>query len=85
MLSRMSWVSLFVGIGLLAGGQVWLAYMRVDVVQDMTTLKKEKALLVQNVQNLKLELASMKRPDTLRRLAREIGMAAPTAMQVVKP
>lgn len=85
MLSRMSWVSLFVGIGLLAGGQVWLAYMRVDVVQDMTTLKKEKALLVQNVQNLKLELASMKRPDTLRRLAREMGMAAPTAMQVVKP
>jgi cell division protein FtsL len=85
MLSRVSWLSLFLGIGLLAGGQVWLAYLRVDVAQDIAKLKKEKILLVQDVQSLKLELASMKRPDTLRRLAREMGMAAPTAMQVVKP
>ncbi len=85
MLGRMPWIALAAGIGVLAAGQVWLSYKRVDVAQDMARLKKENILLVQDVQSLKLELASMMRPDTLRRLAREMGMAAPTAMQVVKP
>jgi len=77
--------SLVATIGLLAGGKVWVSYLRVDTEQSVTQLKKEKVLLEQDVQNLELELASMMRPDTLRRLARELGMSAPTAMQVVKP
>ncbi|MBN4058216.1 cell division protein FtsL [Mariprofundus ferrooxydans] len=77
--------SLVATIALLAGGKVWVSYLRVDTEQSVAQLKKEKVLLVQDVQNLKLELASMTRPDTLRRLARELGMSAPTAMQVVKP
>ncbi|MDQ6983198.1 MAG: cell division protein FtsL [Ghiorsea sp.] len=85
MMSKVMLFSLVVTIGLLAGGKVWVSYLRVDTEQNVGQLKKEKVLLVQDVQNLKLELASMTRPDTLRRLARELGMSAPTAMQVVKP
>ncbi|HID37824.1 MAG TPA: cell division protein FtsL [Ghiorsea sp.] len=85
MLSRAILFSLVATIGLLAGGKVWVSYLRVDTEQSVNQLKKEKVLLVQDVQNLKLELASMTRPDTLRRLARELGMAAPSAMQVMKP
>ncbi len=85
MISRMVIFVFVVHIGLLAGAKVWLSYLRVDTEQQVATLKKEKASLVQDVQTLKLEVASMTRPDTLRRLAREMGMAAPTAMQVVKP
>lgn len=85
MLSRAILFSLVATIGLLAGGKVWVSYLRVDTEQGVNQLKKEKVLLVQDVQNLKLELASMTRPDTLRRLARELGMAAPSAMQVMKP
>jgi len=85
MMGRLGIFALVVSIGLLAGAKVWVSYLRVDTEQQVANLKKEKVLLVQDVQNLKLELASMTRPDTLRRLARELGMAAPTAMQVVKP
>jgi len=85
MMSKVMLFSLVATIALLAGGKVWVSYLRVDTEQSVAQLKKEKVLLVQDVQNLKLELASMTRPDTLRRLARELGMSAPTAMQVVKP
>ena len=84
-MGRLGIFALVVSIGLLAGAKVWVSYLRVDTEQQVANLKKEKVLLVQDVQNLKLELASITRPDTLRRLARELGMAAPTAMQVVKP
>jgi len=70
----------------LAAGQVWLSHLRVDVAQKVSQLKHERNAIKQDVQNLKLELASLVRPDTLRRLAREkMGMHAPTPMQVVKP
>jgi len=72
-------------IGLVAGAQVWQSYLRVDTAQEIEALKKVKVDLKQDVQNLKLELASMTRPDTLRRVARDLGMSAPTSMQVVKP
>ncbi|MDX8388675.1 MAG: cell division protein FtsL [Ghiorsea sp.] len=71
---------------LLAAGQVWLSHLRVDVAQRVSKLKQERNTVKQEVQNLKLELASLMRPDTLRRLAREeLGMRAPKPMQVIKP
>ncbi len=85
MLSRMVIIGLVATISLVAGGKVWVSYLRVDTEQSVSQLQKEKVLLVQDVQNLRLELASMTRPDTLRRLARELGMSAPSAMQVIKP
>ncbi len=85
MLSRYTVIFIIAGVGMLAVGEIWLSYLRLDTEQTVSQLKKEKVLLSQDVQNLKLELASMMRPDTLRRLAREMGMSAPSAMQVVKP
>ena len=85
MLSRYTVIFIIAGVGMLAVGEIWLSYLRLDTEQVVSQLKKEKVLLSQDVQNLKLELASMMRPDTLRRLAREMSMSAPSAMQVVKP
>jgi len=85
MLKHMPLFNFAILIGLLAGAQVWQAYLRVDTAQEFTKIKKEKVKLQQDVQSLKLELASITRPDTLRRLARQMGMSAPTSMQVVKP
>ncbi len=84
MLSRYT-VMVVAGIGLLSVGEVWVSYVRLDTEQVVSQLQKEKNILAQDVQSLKLELASMLRPDTLRRLARDMGMSAPSAMQVVKP
>lgn len=78
------WV-LAAAIAVLAGGQVFVSYLRVDTAQEIGKLKKERILLEQDLQSLRLELASMSRPDTLRRMARKLGMSAPSAMQVVKP
>jgi len=80
-------IPLFVAvICVLAAGQVWLSHLRVGAAQSITELKQDRLRVQQDVQNLKLELASLMRPDTLRRLAREkLGMHAPTSMQVVKP
>jgi len=77
---------LLLSICLLAAGQVWLSHVRVDVSQQVAKLKQEKNIIQQDVQGLKLEFASLMRPNTLRRLAREkLGMHAPNSMQVVKP
>ncbi|MDQ7004456.1 MAG: cell division protein FtsL [Ghiorsea sp.] len=85
MMGKVMFFSLVAAIGILAGSKVWVSYLRVDTEQVVSQLQKDKVLLMQDVQSLKLELASMGRPDTLRRLARELGMSAPTAMQLVTP
>ena len=73
-------------IGVLSAGQVWLSHLRVVVAQQTSHAKQEHHLVQQDVQNLKLELASLMQPNTLRRLAHEeLGMQAPTPMQVIRP
>ncbi len=77
---------LVISIGFLSAGQVWLSHLRVVVAQQVSSSKQEQRLVQQDVQNLKLELASLMRPNTLRRLAHEeLGMQAPTSMQVIRP
>jgi len=77
---------LILAVCILSAGQVWLSHIRVDVSEQVAQLKQERNAMKQDVQNLSLEVASLLRPDTLRRLAREkMGMHAPTPMQVVKP
>jgi len=77
---------LILTVCVLAAGQVWLSHLRMDVSQQVAQLKHERNAIKQDVQNLSLEIASLLRPDTLRRLAREkMGMHSPTPMQVVKP
>ena len=68
---------LVISIGFLSAGQVWLSHLRVVVAQQVSSSKQEQRLVQQDVQNLKLELASLMRPNTLRRLAHEeqIGRA----------
>ncbi|MDQ6989337.1 MAG: cell division protein FtsL [Mariprofundaceae bacterium] len=67
-------------------GQVWLAHVRGQVAHSTSMLQAERQLLLASVQGLRLELTSLMRPDTLRRLAREnLGMQKPRPSQVVRP
>ncbi len=73
-------------ICVLAAGQVWLSHLRVETAQVHVSLKIERDILLKAVQGLRLELTSLVRPDTLRRLAREqLGMNSPRPSQVIQP
>lgn len=86
MLKRWQIPLLVVVIGALSAGQVWLSHLRVGVAQQVSSAEQEQRVVQQDVQNLKLELASLMRPNTLRQLAHdELGMQAPTSMQVIRP
>jgi len=70
----------------LAAAQVWLPHLRGEVAQHMAVLQKEKSRVQQDVQGLRLELASLMRPNSLRRLAHQtLGMRAPQPQQVIRP
>jgi len=85
-LIKLRFPALVLMLAALAAGQVWVSYLRVGVAQDIAKAKQEKILIQQEVQSLKLEMASLMRPNTLRRLAREaLGMRAPKPMQVLQP
>jgi len=69
----------------MAAAQVWLSHLRFELSQRQQTLIRERdAARVEN-NRLRLEIASLTRPDRLRRIARELGMAAPRPVQVVRP
>ncbi|MDQ7002923.1 MAG: cell division protein FtsL [Ghiorsea sp.] len=86
MLRRWQIPLLVIVFGALSAGQVWLSHLRVGVAQQVSSAAQAQRLAQQDVQNLKLELASLMRPNTLRRLAHdELGMQAPTSMQVIRP
>jgi len=83
---RLHVVMMILVICALAAGQVYLSHVRVGISQKVAEAKVAQGQVQREVQNLKLEVASITRPDTLRRLAREkLGMFSPTPMQVVQP
>jgi len=83
--NKMKLCALLLGIILLAALQVWQQHARVSEKQVFEGYKKERSMLQQDVQTLRLELASLTRPDTLRRLAREkLGMDSPKPVQVMQ-
>jgi len=86
MLMKLRFPALVLMLAALAAGQVWVSHLRVGEAQEIAKAKHEKIFVQQEVQSLKLEMASLMRPNTLRRLAREeLGMRAPKPMQVVQP
>lgn len=73
-------------IALLATGQVWVSHMRYETSLDISAVQKETSAIKGEINTLNLELASLTRPERLRKIAQtELGMAAPRPMQVLRP
>lgn len=72
--------------GLVAAGQVWLSHMRIELTQKTQKTQDERTALSHELQGLRLEVASLSRPERLRRLAQtKLDMAPPRPMQVLQP
>lgn len=70
----------------LAGAQVWLSHLRLATSQDMTLLQHDIDKEQEEIRALKLEYASLSSPNRLRQRAQhELGMRAPSPMQVLRP
>ena len=71
----------FMGTGI---GYVWSNFERTQIGYDLTQLQKEEMRLEEINQKLKLELATLKSPRNLERLAiQELGLSPPKPEQIV--
>ena len=71
----------FMGTGI---GYVWSNFERTQIGYDLSQLKKEEMRLEEINQKLKLELATLKSPRNLERLAiQELGLSPPKPEQIV--
>jgi len=71
----------FMGTGI---GYVWSNFERTQIGYDHSQLKKEEMRLEEINQKLKLELATLKSPRNLERLAiQELGLSPPKPEQII--
>jgi len=87
MISRKLSTALVLGsVALLATAQVWLSHIRYELSLETSRIQKEQSELKREMHQLNLELASLTRPERLRKIAQtELGMAPPLPMQVIRP
>ena len=65
-------------------GYVWSNFERTQIGYDLSQLKKEEMRLTEINQKLKLELATMKSPQNLERLAiQKLGLSPPKPEQII--
>lgn len=70
--------------GALAAGQIWLSHLRYELSLEAQKLNADKQEVLGESSKLRLELASMTRPERLRKLAqKKLGMRPPLPAQVV--
>lgn len=80
------WGIFIVIVALLAAGQVWLSHVRYDLSQNTQILVAEQQKVALETSSLRLEIASLTRPERLRQLAQtRLHMAPPRPMQVLRP
>jgi cell division protein FtsL len=71
----------FMGTGI---GYVWSNFERTQIGYDLSQLKKEEMRLEEINQKLKLELATLKSPQNLERLAiQKLGLGSPKPEQII--
>lgn len=87
MISRKLSTALLLGsVALLATTQVWLSHLRYELSLETSRIQKEQSELKREMNQLNLELASLTRPERLRKIAQiDLGMAPPLPMQVIRP
>jgi cell division protein FtsL len=79
-----SWLILPLMLGLLSAAQVWLSYLRYDLSLETHSLAADKQTALKEISKLRIEIASLTRPERLRQLARtKLDMAPPNPMQVI--
>jgi cell division protein FtsL len=86
-ISRKLSTTLLLGlVTLLATTQVWLSHIRYELSLETSHIQKEQHELKREIHQLNLELASLTRPERLRKIAQtDMGMAPPLPMQVIRP
>ena len=78
------WLLVPVAAGVLAAGQIWMSHLRYELSLESQQVNKEQQETLKQTSSLRLELASLTRPERLRKMAQEtLGMAPPKPMQVV--
>ncbi len=81
-----AWMIIPVCLAVLAGAQIWLSHVRNELSLDTQRLVAEQKAIRQESSALRLEVASLSRPERLREYAMTtLGMAPPTPMQVIHP
>jgi len=71
----------FMGTGI---GYVWSNFERTQIGYNFSQLKKEEMRLQEINQKLKLELATLKSPQNLERLAiQQLGLSSPKPEQII--
>ena len=79
-----SWLILPLMLGLLSIAQVWLSNLRYDLSLEAQSQATEKQAALKEISKLRIEVASLTRPERLRQLARsKLDMAPPNPMQVI--
>jgi len=83
---RLSTILILGSVAMLATAQVWLSHIRYELSLETSRVQKEQNELKREMHQLNLELASLTRPERLRKIAQtELGMAPPLPIQVVRP
>jgi cell division protein FtsL len=83
---KLSTALLLGSVALMATAQVWLSHLRYELSLETSRIQKEQSELKREMHQLNLELASLTRPERLRKIAHvDLGMAPPLPMQVVRP
>jgi len=79
-----AWMLIPIGLAVLAGAQIWLSHVRNELSLETQRLAAEQKAVRQESSTLRLELASLSRPERLREYAMsKLGMAPPKPMQVI--
>ncbi len=78
------WMMIPLCLAVLAGAQIWLSHVRNEVSLQTQRLVAAQKVVRQESSKLRLEVASLSRPERLREYAMtRLGMAPPTPMQVI--
>jgi len=73
-------------LSLLAAGQVVLSHQRYEMAKETRVIRHHRQVLLGKINQLGLELASLTRPERIRKLASSrLEMAPPTPLQVIRP
>ena len=79
------WIMIPACVAVLAGAQIWMSHVRNELSLETQRLVKAQDAVRQESAQLRLEVASLSRPERLREYAiARLGMAPPKPMQVIR-
>ena len=80
-----AWMLIPACVAVLAGAQIWVSNMRNELSLETQRLVKAQDVVRQESTKLRLEVASLSRPERLRKYAiTRLGMVPPKPIQVIR-